>query len=127
MTFDTLSPDRERDVKIAEALGAAAEMQRVCVVEDHHRQEGWCYWCKRLVSDAPMRGPRYSTDPVAFETLLQEIGRRGLGVRYMIALSHSLDFPGFSCLGWNDLFKYQSAPLDVKAEAALRVLTEATT
>lgn len=124
-----LPADRAQDARIAEALGVTL---RPITTIDHRGATADIGYTDppRRMPDGRMgvmahKCPAYSSDPVAFEALMQEIGKRGMGIAYIAKLSTMAnldDQPNYECFGWSLL----SAPLNVKARAALAVLKEAT-
>jgi hypothetical protein len=123
---DTLSPDRERDAKIAEALGHEVKWLATALMPNVP------HYIDREISHGYTQLPDYSTDPVAFETLMQEIGRRGLGEIYVRELMRLLatdriheDF-GLVTVAGEDIFALIVAEQSKRAAAALAVLTETT-
>lgn len=99
-----LAADRAQDAAIAEALGPE--------------------WLTITYDGSERRSKSaFSSDPVAFDSLMQEIGKRGLGVAYIVKLSTMANLDkqtNYECFGWSLL----SAPQSTKAAAALAVLKE---
>lgn len=136
---DPLPAARAQDAAIAEALGAtwSGELLRLPSrgpsPGDEEPATGW------IGSPIARRNkdgldvwpvcPAYSADPVAFEALLAEIGKRGLGPQFASTLRgmqpHGYAGEQFDYYDVWELFL--SAPQSTKAAACLAVLKEAKT
>lgn len=128
-----IAEDNVRNFAIAEALGAVWFTKETDSRRELVDVSNGYVVLARIWPDgevATMSSVRYSSDPVAFEALLGEIGRRGLGEKYVRELARltwtkltpreagSGNFIAY------DVWALLSAPQSTKAQACLAVLRE---
>jgi hypothetical protein len=141
----TTAADRAQDAEIAKATrkenGARDRAIHVALGLCPHPLETWyhegpdgdrtlnCGLCHSRSNLLPLR---YSSDPAAFESLMQEIGRRGLGKKWskrvcdqLAASAEMRKTMGHDDYPFGLVWAIASAPQSTKAAAALAALREA--